>query len=160
MGSRSLGAASALVDRYLQLCEDRRLDEAGALLAPGARLVFPGKRVYATLPEMVAASAGRYRWVRKERERYFEGTTNGGANSGANGAGDGDGSADGGGALTVTSLGTLYGEDPAGRPFSGVRYVDVFVLRDGLIAEQHVYNDLAVAGIGAAPAAEEPGTPA
>ncbi|TDD39032.1 hypothetical protein E1287_04285 [Actinomadura sp. KC06] len=159
MGSGNLGAASALIDRYLQLCEDRRLDEAGALLTPGARLVFPGNRVYATLPEMAAASAGRYRWVRKERERYFEGTTNGGANGSGDGGSNGGG-AIGGGALTVTSLGTLYGEDLTGRPFSGVRYVDVFVLRDGLIAEQHVYNDLAVAGIGAAPAAEEPGTPA
>ncbi|TMQ94807.1 nuclear transport factor 2 family protein [Actinomadura soli] len=137
----SPGAATALVDRYLQLCEDRKLDEAGALLAPGARLVFPGDRVYTTLTEMAAGSAARHRWVRKERERYFEGVADGGA-------------------ATVTSLGTLYGEDPAGRPFSGVRYADVFVLRDGLIVEQHVYNDLAVAGIGAAPAAEDPGTPA
>ena len=135
------GAATALVDRYLRLCEDRRLDEAATLLAPDARLVFPGPRVHSSLPEMAAASAGRYRWVRKERERYFEGTADGGLRS-------------------VTSLGTLYGEDPAGRPFSGVRYVDVFVLRDGLITEQHVYNDLALAGIGGSPAAEHPGPPA
>lgn len=134
------GAASALVDRYLRLCEDRELDEASALLAPGARLVFPGNRVHSSLPEMAAASTMRYRWVRKERERYFEGVA-------------------GGGLATVTSLGTLYGEDLAGRPFSDVRYVDVFVLRDGLIVEQHVYNDLALAGIAASPPAEHPGTP-
>lgn len=132
--SEDPGTATALVDRYLRLCEDRELDRAGAFLAPGARLVFPGNRVHASLPEMVAASTGRYRWVRKERERYFEGVES---------TGEGD-------QRTVTSLGTLYGEDLAGRPFTGVRYVDVFVLRDGLIVEQHVYNDLALAGINGA----------
>jgi hypothetical protein len=127
------GTVTAFVDRYLRLCEDRELDEASAYLAPEARLVFPGNRIHSSLPEMAAAATGRYRWVRKERERYFEGVESVGACDRR--------------ALTVTSLGTLYGEDLAGRPFSDVRYVDVFVLRDGLIVEQHVYNDLALAGI-------------
>ncbi|WP_326641703.1 nuclear transport factor 2 family protein [Streptosporangium sp. NBC_01755] len=121
------GTAAKLVDHYLRLCEDRDLDEAARLLAPGVRLVFPGDLVFTSLPEMVAGAGGRYLWVRKNRERYFEGE------------GDDD-------ATVVTSLGTLYGEDLAGAPFSGIRYVDVFVIRDGLIAEQHVYNDLTEAG--------------
>ncbi|MGW4420663.1 nuclear transport factor 2 family protein [Streptosporangium sp. NPDC004631] len=121
-----------LVDRYLQLCEDRDLEEAARLLAPDVRMVFPGGRVFASLPEMVAGAGGRYRWVRKRRERYFEGA-----------AGD---------ATVVTSLGTLYGEDLTGDPFSGVRYVDVFVIHDGLITEQNVYNDLTEAGIPFRPA--------
>ncbi|MEU0482299.1 nuclear transport factor 2 family protein [Streptosporangium sp. NPDC006013] len=120
------GTAARLVDHYLQLCEDRDLDEAARLLAPGVRLVFPGDLVFTSLSEMVAGAGGRYLWVRKNRERYFEG--------------------DGDDAVVVTSLGTLYGEDLAGAPFSGIRYVDVFVIRDGLIAEQHVYNDLSEAG--------------
>ncbi|ROO88284.1 SnoaL-like protein [Actinocorallia herbida] len=119
---------AALVDRYLQLCEDRALDEATALLAPGARIVFPGGRVHTSLHQMAGAASGHYTWVRKHRERYFEGT-------GADGA------------VVVTSLGSLYGEDLDGAPFSGIRYADVFVLRDGLIVEQNVFNDLPEAGI-------------
>lgn len=116
-------AAAAMVDEYLQLCEDRELDRAGLFLAPDARLVFPGGVMFRSLAEMAADSSGRYRWVRKKRQHYFVGA-----------AGD---------AVTVTSLGTLYGEDLDGAPFTAVRYADVFVIRDGLIAEQHVYNDLA-----------------
>ncbi|WP_030421761.1 nuclear transport factor 2 family protein [Streptomyces sp. NRRL F-5065] len=116
------------VDHFLQLCEDRRLDEAQRMLSPHARIVFPGGAVYGSLPEMAAGQRGRYRWVRKRRDHYHVGTTP-------------DGHA------TVTSLGTLYGEDPNGRPFEGVRYADVFLLRDGLITEQHVYNDLADSGV-------------
>ncbi|MEO3854292.1 nuclear transport factor 2 family protein [Acrocarpospora sp. B8E8] len=119
---------AALVDRYLQLCEDRDLAAASAFLAPGARLNFPGGRSHPSLAAMAAAASGAYRWVRKRRDRYFEA------------AGDG---AD----QVVISLGTLYGEDLAGEPFSGVRYADVFVLRDGLIVEQNVFNDLPEAGI-------------
>ncbi|MEU3199341.1 nuclear transport factor 2-like protein [Streptomyces sp. NPDC006996] len=118
------------VDRYLQYCEDRRLEEAQAMLASAPRIVFPTGAVYVSLPDMAADQRGRYRWVRKRRDRYLVGATPDGL-------------------VTVTSLGTLYGEDMRGLPFEGVRYVDVFVLRDGLIAEQHVYNDLADTGISA-----------
>lgn len=129
MGAGPLTPAET-VDRYLQLCEDRELDEAGTLLAPGTRIVFPGGARYGSLTEMAADQRGRYRWVRKHRDRYFTGTAPDGL-------------------VTIISLGTLYGEDLSGRPFEGVRYVDVFVLRDGLIAEQHVYNDLSDTGISA-----------
>ncbi|MFG1717194.1 hypothetical protein ACGFII_01045 [Micromonospora chalcea] len=113
-----------LIDSYLQLCEDRRLDEAGAFLAPQARLVFPGGREYSSLREMAAASTGTYRWVRKHRDRYL--------------VGDDDGR------VTVTSLGRLYGEWLDGTPFEDIRYADVFVLDGAQIVEQHVYNDLAL----------------
>ncbi|WP_314172278.1 nuclear transport factor 2 family protein [Streptomyces winkii] len=122
-------APSAAVDRYLQLCEDRDLEEAGKMLVPGARIVFPGGAVYGSLPEMAVRQRGRYQWVRKRRDRYFEGSTPDGL-------------------VTVTSLGTLYGQGTDGELFEDVRYADVFVLRDGLIAEQHVYNDLAETGSG------------
>lgn len=121
-----------LVDRYLQCCEDRELDEAQGLLAPGAVLVFPGGRRHVSLADMARDAAGAYRWVRKHRDRYFQAPLD-----------------DGG--TAVTSLGTLYGEDLAGRPFDGVRYVDVFVVRDGRISEQHVYNDLPLADLASAP---------
>ncbi|WP_070198036.1 nuclear transport factor 2 family protein [Streptomyces oceani] len=129
----------ALVDRYLQCCEDRELDEAQRLLATDAVLVFPGGRRYASLVAMAREAAGAYRWVRKHRDRYFQAPL-----------ADGD--------TAVTSLGTLYGEDLAGRPFDGVRYVDVFVVRAGRISEQHVYNDLALADLALADLASASGT--
>jgi ketosteroid isomerase-like protein len=119
----------AMVDEYLQLCEDRDLEQASRFLAPDARLVFPGGVTFRSLREMAAEAGGRYRWVRKKRRQYFVGS-----------AGD---------AAAVTSLGTLYGEDLDGAPFAEIRYADVFVIRDGLIAEQHVYNDLAAAKLAA-----------
>jgi ketosteroid isomerase-like protein len=121
---------AALVDEYLQLCEDRQLEQATQFLAPDALLIFPGGRVFQSLQEMAAASTSRYRWVRKQRQQYFVGST--------------------GDATTVTSLGMLYGEALDGAPFSSARYADVFVIRDGRIAEQHVYNDLGLAGLGTA----------
>ncbi len=124
----ALTGNSAIVDRYLQHCEDRELAEAKRFLAPNARLQFPGKIEYQSLEEQFASPHKVYEWVRKHRLRYVEGT-----------AGD---------AQTVLSMGELYGVDTQGHPFEGVRYVDFFVLRDGLIVEQLVWNDMAIAGIG------------
>jgi len=110
------------IDAYLQLNEDRDLDGASAFLAPDATLHWPGGVTYGGLREMVAAAAGRYRWVRKHRDDYAVGT-------------------DSGGRTVVTSRGRLYGENLHGVQFDDVRYVDVFVLDAGRIVEQHVWND-------------------
>lgn len=127
-GAPDREAAIRLVDAYLQRCEDRDLDGAAAALAPGCRLVFPGGRVFASLAEMAAAAAGRYRWVRKHRDGW-------------------DVAPRPDGATAVVSQGRLYGENRHGVAFEDVRYVDLFVLRDGLVAEQHVWNDLEVSGV-------------
>ncbi|AEA26352.1 hypothetical protein ACFQ34_20960 [Pseudonocardia benzenivorans] len=119
------------VDTYLTLCEQRRLDEAAAHLAPGARLVFPGGVVFTDLPSMVAAAKGRYLQVGKPERRYLAGS-------------------DGSGATTVTCLGTLSGRWLDGTSFSGIRFVDVFVFDGDRIAEQHVFNDLSIAATAAA----------
>lgn len=116
----------ALVDGYLQRCEDRAIDEAAAALSPAFRMQFPGGVEFRSLAELVAAPQG-YAWVRKHRDRYAVGT---------------DGSR-----TVVTSIGRLYGELLDGTPFENIRYADVFVLADGLIAEQIVWNDLSEAGI-------------
>ncbi|MGH8995857.1 MAG: nuclear transport factor 2 family protein [Acidimicrobiales bacterium] len=119
----------ATASRYLALCEERQLDEASRYLAPGAELVFPGDRHFTSLEAMATSSAGRYRSVRKRPttevvgQRVSDGRT------------------------VVVSAGTLEGESLDGSPFSGVRYADLFVFEGGLIVEQHVYNDLAEAGI-------------
>jgi hypothetical protein len=43
----------------------------------------------------------------------------------------------------VYSLGTLYGEWPDGTAFEGNRYVDRYVVKDGLIVQMDVWNDSA-----------------
>jgi hypothetical protein len=49
----------------------------------------------------------------------------------------------GNGETIVYNLGTLYGEWPDGTPFEENRYVDRFVVRDGLIVSQDVWIDSA-----------------
>ena len=123
---------SQVIDQYLQLCEDRQLDEASAYLAEDVEIIFPGNRTYANLQEMAQASKGRYAWVRKHRTDYSVGERT---------------AADGSTEQVVTSIGTLYGEKLDGTPFEGIRYIDVFTIRDGRIIRQEVWNDLAETGI-------------
>ena len=47
----------------------------------------------------------------------------------------------------VVSQGTLHGVDTDGERFEGVRYVDVYEVREGAIRRLDVYNDLAVEGV-------------
>jgi ketosteroid isomerase-like protein len=124
--------AAEAIDIYLQLCEDRQLDEATDYLADNVQLIFPGNRTYANLQEMAQASKGRYAWVKKHRTDYSVGerTTPDGATE-----------------QVVTSSGTLYGEKLDGTPFEGIRYIDVFTIRDGRIVRQEVWNDLAETGV-------------
>lgn len=119
--------AAALVDKFLQLNEDRDIEAAQAMMAPNCRIEFPGGKVYPKLADMVANAKGRYNWVRKHRDRYYVGTN--------------------GNQTVVTSIGTLYGENLSGVAFEGVRYVDVFVIEDGLIVEQMVWNDFGELGV-------------
>ena len=113
---------AAGIDAFLQLCEDRELDAAQRCMRSDAELFWPGGAQYASLNEMVSGAAGRYRWVKKHRDHYSVGT-------------------DAQGRTVVTSRGRLFGENLHGVPFRDIRYVDVFVLEDGLIREQHVWND-------------------
>lgn len=116
-----------MIDEYLQFNEDRNLEEASKFLAPNVVLQFPAGVTYGSLQELVTSAKGRYQWVRKHRDRYFVGH-------------DGD-------TTTVTSIGRLYGVDLNGEPFEDIRYVDVFVIKDGKITEQIVWNDLAETGV-------------
>jgi len=121
-----------VIDDYLQLCEDRQLDQASNYLADGVEIIFPGNRAYASLQEMAQASKGRYAWVRKNRTDYSVGERT---------------AADGTTEQILTSIGTLFGEKLDGSTFDGIRYIDVFTLRDGRIVRQEVWNDLAETGI-------------
>lgn len=119
--------AAAIVDKFLQLGEDRKIDEMQSMMAPNSKIEFPGGKRFSSQAEMVESAKGRYSWVRKRRDRYFLGV-------------DGD-------QTTVTSIGTLYGENLAGVAFDGIRYVDVFVIENGLITEQMVWNDFCESGV-------------
>jgi len=114
---------AGIVTRYLRLVEARRLDEAASYLAADPCITFPGGRTFSTLEEQVASSAGRFRRVEKQI--------------------DGIDTADHGDRSVVYVWGTLGGQDTDGVDFSGVRFIDRFELRDGLITAQAVWNDLA-----------------
>jgi hypothetical protein len=116
----------ALVDGYLQSAEDRDLESAARMLADPARIEFPGGRTFTSLADLVAEPKP-YEWVRKHRDRYIVGA-------------DGD-------HTVVTSIGRLYGVGLDGQAFEDVRYVDVFWIKDDVIVQQLVWNDLSHAGI-------------
>lgn len=121
-------AAIALVDRYLQHCEDRELSAASAMWGKRAvRIEFPGPVVFSSLEELVAGVRGQYAWVRKHRDEYAAAVNDA--------------------AITVTSIGRLYGENMDGVAFDDVRYVDVFTVVDGEICAQRVWNDLLISGV-------------
>lgn len=119
---------TALLARYLSLMEERNLEEASRYLSPGARLIFPGGKVYSSLQEVALAARERYRWVKKRIDRW-------------------DVMHLPRGDAVVYCLGTLHGEALDGTPFQGIRFVDRFEVRQGLIALQEVWNDLAEHGV-------------
>jgi hypothetical protein len=117
----------SLIKQFLRLMETRDLEAAEAFMAPGARLTFPGGKVFASQTEMVEASRGRYRWVKKtfdQAETLVVGDDQ-----------------------VVYVMGTLYGVNRHGVSFSGIRYIDRFTIRDDLIRQQDVWNDLAESGV-------------
>lgn len=96
---------------------------AATFLAPGFLCRFTGNRVFHTAAGPTGFNANRYKWVKKRIERYDVM------------AGDGE--------TIIYSLGYLYGEWPDGTPFDHNRYVDRFVVKNGLILETDVWNDSA-----------------
>jgi len=115
--------ATAVVEEFLRLVQERNLDEAASYLAPGVSITFPGGRRFTDLRDQVASSAGRFRSVSKVFERVD-----------ALRAGE---------EVTVYVFGTLQGVALDGSSFSGVRFLDRFVLRGDRIIDQKVWNDLA-----------------
>ena len=115
------------VTRYLEACTERRFDDADAYLAGDRELVFPWGR-FRTPAEVARAAQERYRWARKRFETW-------------------DVAAQPDGSAVVVVSGTLYGQALDGTAFSGIRFIDRFVIRDGRITLHQVWNDLAKSGI-------------
>lgn len=116
---------AAVVDEFLRLLMLPDPAAARRFVAPDLRIRFTGGRAMRDPAECAAFNATRYRWVKKRVERT-EVVAGGSA-----------------AATVVYSLGTLHGEWPDGTPFEGNRYVDRYLLRDGLIVEMDVWNDSA-----------------
>jgi ketosteroid isomerase-like protein len=119
--------AVQLVKRFLRTMEKRDLETAEAMMAPEAEIIFPGGKRFSSQHEMVEASRSRYQWLKKTFDQVD-----------VNQVHDHQ---------VVHVMGTLYGVNRHGAPFSGVRYIDRFIIKDGLIAQQEVWNDLAESGV-------------
>ncbi len=116
----------AVVDEFLRLIMIPDPVAARRFVAPGLCIRFTGGRAMSDPTECTAFNASRYKWVKKRIERTETVMR------------PADGTED-----VVYSLGTLYGEWPDGTPFEGNRYVDRYVVRDGLITHMDVWNDSA-----------------
>ena len=119
--------AVALVKQFLRTMETRELEAAEAMMAPGATITFPGGKRFSSQREMVESSRGLYQWVKKTFDRADTKHVDDGQ--------------------VVYVMGTLHGVNRHGVPFSGVRYIDRFVIRNDLIVQQDVWNDLAESGV-------------
>ena len=112
-----------VVQQFLRRLEARDLISAEALLAPDVEMVFPGGARFTRLDELIEWARPRYRRVAKRIQRMDTGR-----------------SADG---PVVICQGVLSGEWPDGETFDDIRFADWFLIENGLIKRQHVWNDLA-----------------
>ncbi len=120
-----IAAAKAIVEAYLERSMVPDPVGAAAYVAPDFKMVFTGGRRFDQPGESSAFNAKRYKWVKK---RFLRTDAALDAESGE---------------VHVYNTGYLYGEWPDGTPFETNRYMDKFVLRDGLIVSTDVWNDSA-----------------
>ena len=123
-----------VVDEFLRLIMIPDPAAARRHTAPDLRIRFTGNREMRDPAECTAFNQSRYRWVKKriERTETVSAVTH-----------HLPGAADDAEETVVYSVGTLYGEWPDGTPFEGNRYIDRYVVRNGLIVDMQVWNDSA-----------------
>jgi hypothetical protein len=114
--------AIAIARDYLDAMEARDLVRAQTFVSPRAVFVFPGGAARQDLAAIVAGSATRYQFVGKHIDGYDAAET---ADGGAN----------------VYVRGRLHGRWLDGSSFDGIRFIDRFEIRGGLIVRQDVWND-------------------
>lgn len=119
--------AAEIVSAFLMAMERRDLAAARQMLCDDFLMTFPGNMQFRMIEDMVAWAQSRYRFVTKTIT-------------------DMDVLARPGHSI-VYCHGTLAGQWLDGSPFEGVRFIDRFVVRDGLLIDQAVWNDLAVARV-------------
>ena len=96
---------------------------ASAYAAKDFELTFTGGQKFDSPAGATNFNARRYKWVKKKMDRYD--------------------TVPGEHETVVYVLGTLYSEWPDGTSFEGNRYIDRFVVRNGLVVTQEVWNDSA-----------------
>lgn len=119
---KPLPTPDSIVKSYLSAMEARDLDTAQSLLGSGFEMTFPGNRQFTQLQELIDWSKTRYLNVRKTFEHFDVSGSDAGA--------------------VVFCTGTLSGTWLDGSEFSGIRFVDRFVVHEGKIVKQEVWNDL------------------
>lgn len=116
---------AALVDEYLRVLMIPDPVAARRFVSPELKIRFTGGREMIDPAQCAAFNATRYGWVKKR----FEGTE---VVAGATVE-----------QAIVYNRGTLFGVWPDGEAFEGNRYVDRYVIRQGLIVQMDVWNDSA-----------------
>jgi phenylpyruvate tautomerase PptA (4-oxalocrotonate tautomerase family) len=122
-GNAALPVASEQVRLFLAAMQARDLELAQSFLAPEFCMCFPGGVRLTELQALVAWGRQRYSKVSKHIEQVDEAWTPTHA--------------------VVHCHGTLYGEWPDGQAFEGIRFIDRFEVKNGLLHRQDVWNDLA-----------------
>ncbi|MFN3401468.1 MAG: nuclear transport factor 2 family protein [Ferrovibrio sp.] len=115
-------APEQIVRDFLGAMERRDLPAAKAMLSPDFIMTFPGGATFATLEQLIDWAKPRYQRVGKVYEHFD--TVPGMENA------------------IVYCFGTLEGVWPDGSAFSGIRFIDRFTVRGGLLIDQKVWNDL------------------
>ena len=121
--------AGQLVNEFLRLIMIPDPAAASRFTDPALKIIFTGKRTMREPAECTKFNASRYKWVKKRIERTDVVIPS--ADESARGE------------TVVYSIGTLYGEWPDGQAFEGNRYVDRYVVKNGLITQMDVWNDSA-----------------
>jgi len=125
MTADAVTKACAVVAAYLERSMVPDPEGAAAYVAEEVKIIFTGGREFAAPADTTAFNAKRYSWVKKRPGRMHAAvdTTTGD--------------------IHVFNTGHLYGAWPDGTTFDGNRYIDTFIVRDGLIVETQVWNDSA-----------------
>lgn len=114
--------AKDIVIGFLSALEARDLSKASGYLTPEAVMTFPGDNKFSTLPQLVEWSKNRYKFVRKTYKAFDEMNNEGVA--------------------IVYCRGVLNGEWLDGSIIKDVRFIDRFEIKNGMITDQQVWNDL------------------
>lgn len=122
-------SAGDVVNEFLRLIMIPDPPAASRYTAPDMKILFTGGRAMRAPADCTKFNASRYKWVKKRIDRtdVVIQTTEEAAS----------------GETVVYSIGTLYGQWPDGAPFEGNRYVDRYVVKNGLITHMDVWNDSA-----------------